>query len=77
VDRDKLFHSIILTGLEDVVFPKTVVSVVSYLQEKRVMDFEWHQVAKKSWTVGQGSGKICFLEQNKLTTSIAVSSTES
>jgi hypothetical protein len=57
VDHDKLGHSVISTSLADVAFPEMVVLVVNYLQEKRVLEFDWHQVARKSWTVGQGFGK--------------------
>jgi hypothetical protein len=62
VDRDNLGHSVILTSMENVAFPKTIVSVVNYLQEKRVLEFEWHQVSRRIWTIGQGFGKNCGLE---------------
>jgi hypothetical protein len=57
VDRDKLVHSVISTSLADVAFPGMVVLVVNYLQENRVLEFDWHQVSMKSCTVGEGSSR--------------------
>jgi hypothetical protein len=54
VDCDKLGHSVISTSLADVALPETIVLVVNYLQEKMVLEFDWHQVARKSWTTVQG-----------------------
>jgi hypothetical protein len=65
VDHDKSGHSVISTSLEDVEFPERVVSVVNYLQEKRALDFDWHQVSRKSWIVGQGFGRNHGLDQQK------------
>jgi hypothetical protein len=47
VDRDRLGHLIILTGMENVKFPEMVSSVVEYVQEDRGLGFGWHQVAMK------------------------------
>jgi len=49
VDLDKLRHLVISTSLADVAFPEMVVSIVNYLQENRVLEFDWHKVARKSW----------------------------
>ena len=34
-----------------------VVLVVGCNQGKRGLEFDWHQIVKKSWVVDQGSGK--------------------
>jgi hypothetical protein len=51
--------------------------VVDYLQEKRALDFDWNQLAKKSWTIGQGFGRNRGLEQQKKIASVEASSTDS
>jgi hypothetical protein len=43
--------------LENAGLQERVVSVAEYLHEKRDLYFDWHQVAKKSWTAGQGFGR--------------------
>jgi hypothetical protein len=70
-------RSVISTSLADVEFPEKVVSVVNYLQEKRVLEFDWHQVARKIWTVGQGFGRNHGLDQHRETASVGVSSADS
>ena len=32
---------------------------------KRVLEFDWHQVARKSWVAGQGFGRNHGLDQCK------------
>jgi hypothetical protein len=54
MDHDILVHLTISTSLENAKFPEKVVLVVKYLHEKRDLDFGWHQVSKKSLTIGQG-----------------------
>jgi hypothetical protein len=36
---------------------KVVLVVVADNHGKRGLEFDWHQVSRKSWVVGQGSGK--------------------
>jgi hypothetical protein len=40
-----------------VTLPGMVVWVVADSLDKRVLEFDWHQVAKKSWAAGPGSGR--------------------
>ena len=62
MDHEKSVHSVMSTCMTNVGFPERVVSIVDYLQEKRALDFDWHQVARKSWNVGQVFGKNCGLD---------------
>jgi hypothetical protein len=58
VDRDRWDHSTTLSSLENVRLPrKVVLVVVDDNHGKRGLEFDWHQVARKSWVAGQGSGK--------------------
>jgi hypothetical protein len=77
VDHEIFFRSVISTSLANVAFPEMVVSVVNYLQEKRVLEFDWHQVAMKIWTGGEGFGKNRGLDWHRETMSIGVSSVDS
>jgi hypothetical protein len=43
--------------MTNVEFLEKVVSVAEYLHEKRGLDFGWHNVSRKSLTVGQGFGR--------------------
>jgi hypothetical protein len=43
--------------MENAKLPQMEVWVVGYNQGKRSLEFGWYQVARKSWVVGQGSGK--------------------
>jgi len=77
VDHDKLGRSIISTSLADVALPETVILVENYLLEKRVLEFDWHQVSRKIWTTGQSSSKNHGLDQHMETASFGVSSDDS
>jgi hypothetical protein len=63
--------------MEDVKFPERVVSIVNYLQEKRALDFDWHQVARKICIIGQGCGRNHGIDQQRETASVEASSTNS
>jgi hypothetical protein len=66
-----------LTSLEDVEFPEMVVWVEYYVKEKGVLEFDWHQVAKKSWVAGQSFGRNRGLDQHTKTTFVVISSIDS
>jgi hypothetical protein len=58
VNRDRWDHSTTLSSLENVRFPrKVVLVVVDDNHGKSCLEFDWHQVARKSWVVGPGSSK--------------------
>jgi len=58
VDRERWDHSTTLSILENVRLPrKVVLVVVDDNHGKRGLEFDWHQVARKSWVAGQGFGK--------------------
>jgi hypothetical protein len=77
VDHDKLGHLTTLTSLENVTLPEMVAWVVDYVQEERSLEFDWHQVARKSWVADQGSGKYHGLGQRMDTVFVGTSSTDS
>jgi hypothetical protein len=59
VDHDRWGHSTTLSSLENVRLPrKVVVADVDDNHGKRGLEFDWHQVSRKSCVVGWGSGKI-------------------
>ena len=45
--------------------PRMVVWVAADNLGKRVLEFDWHQVARKSFTVGQGFGRNRGPDQHK------------
>jgi hypothetical protein len=58
VDRDRWGHPTILLSLENVKLPrKVVLVVVDDNRGKRGLEFDWHQVSRKIWVAGWGSGK--------------------
>jgi hypothetical protein len=46
-----------MSNLASVTSPRMVVLVATDSLDKRVLEFDWHQVAKKSLVVGPGSGR--------------------
>jgi len=58
VDHEIYDLSTTLKILENEEFPKKVTYVVGDLKEKRNLDFDSPQVAKKFFPTDQGSGKI-------------------
>jgi hypothetical protein len=53
VDRDRWGHSTTLSSLENVKLPRKVVLVViDDNHGKKGLEFDWHQVARKSWVAG-------------------------
>jgi hypothetical protein len=48
VDRDRWGHLITLSSLASGKFLEIVIWVVDYNQGKRILEFGWHQVARKS-----------------------------
>jgi hypothetical protein len=57
VDHDRLGHSTTLSSLENERLPGKVIWVVGDNLGKRGLEFDWHQVARKSLTAGLGSAK--------------------
>jgi hypothetical protein len=66
-----------LTSLACVTFLEMVVWVGYYAWEKGGLDFDWNQVARKSWVVGQGSGRHRGLDQHTKTTFVGISLNDS
>ena len=52
MDRDRWGHSTTLSSLANVRFPRNIVLVVVDNHGKRDLEFDWHQVSRKSWVVG-------------------------
>ena len=50
---------------ESVKLPRKVVWAVAGSQDRKVLGFDWHQVARKSWVAGQGLGRNLGLDQRK------------
>jgi hypothetical protein len=48
VDHDRWGRLITLSSLASVEFPEKVIWVVDYNQGKRILEFGWHQVTRKS-----------------------------
>ena len=58
MDRDRWGHSTILSSLSNVRLPRRVALVgVVDNHGKRGLEFEWHQVARKSLATGLDSGR--------------------
>ena len=55
MDRDKWGHSTTLSNLASVKSPGKVVWIATDNLGKRVLEFDWHQVARKSLVVGPDS----------------------
>jgi hypothetical protein len=46
-----------MSNLASVTLPRMVVLVVVDGLDKEVLEFEWHQVARKIWAAGPGFGR--------------------
>ena len=57
MDHDKLDHLTTLSNLASVTSLGMVVWVVANSLEKRVLEFDWHQVARKSLATGPDFGR--------------------
>ena len=57
MDRDKWGHSTTLSNLASVKSPGKVVWVAADNLGKRVLELDWHQVARKSLVAGLDSGR--------------------
>jgi hypothetical protein len=76
VDREKYDHLSTLSNLASVTSPGMVVWVAADNLGRRVMEFDWHQVAKKSLAVGPDSGRNDGLDQRKDFSSVETSSAD-
>jgi hypothetical protein len=65
VDRDKWDLSKTLSNLASVKLPGMVVWVAADNLGKRVLEFDWHQVARKILATGLDSGRNHGLGQRK------------
>ena len=75
-DRDKWGHSTTFLNLASVKSPGMVVWVVVDNLGKRVLEFDWHQVAKKSLDASPDSGRNHGPNQCKDFASVETSSTD-
>jgi hypothetical protein len=57
VDRKKYDHLTTLSNLTSVTSPGMVVLVAADNLGKRVLEFDWHQVARKSLAAGPDSSR--------------------
>jgi hypothetical protein len=76
VDRDKWGLSKTLSNLASVKLPGMVVWVVADNLGKRVLEFDWHQVARKILVAGPDSGRNHGLGQRKDFTYVKTSSAD-
>ena len=65
MDRDKQDHLTTLSNMASVTSLGMVVWVVADSLDKRVLEFDWHQVARKSLAIGPGSGRNHGPDQRK------------
>jgi hypothetical protein len=54
-----------MSNLASVTSPRMVVLVAADSLDKRVLEFDWHQVARKSLAAGPGSGRNHGPDQHK------------
>ena len=57
MDCDRQDHLTTVSNLASVTSQRMVVQVATDSRDKRVLEFDWHQVARKSLAVGPDSGR--------------------
>jgi hypothetical protein len=63
VDRDRRGHSTTSSSQANEKFPGMVVWAIDYDHGKRDLDFDWHELTRKSLAAGQDSGKNLVQDQ--------------